>query len=149
MEDTRFEGLSKLAAELIDRVDSLEAERAGLMDRVIALEAERAEMDKRASEAKPAVGEAAVDTAVACLVKAGALEPGEAPKARAAMLADPESLYRVLPEIVDAQAQAKTASAAADALRLRGGEVAAGQPARAASSVDESLDRALRMLRLD
>lgn len=148
MEDTRFEGLSKLAAELIDRVDSLEAERAGLMDRVIALEAERAEMDKRASEAKPAVGEAAVDTAVACLVKAGALEPGEAPKARAAMLADPESLYRVLPEIVDAQAQAKTASAA-DALRLRGGEVASGQPARAASSVDESLDRALRMLRLD
>ena len=147
MEDTRFEGLSKLAAELIDRVDSLEAERAGLMDRVIALEAERAEMDKRASEAKPAVGEAAVDTAVACLVKAGALEPGEAPKARAAMLADPESLYRVLPEIVDAQAQAKTASAA-DALRLRGGEVASGQPARAASSVDESLDRALRMLRL-
>ena len=148
MEDTRFEGLSKLAAELIDRVDSLEAERAGLMDRVIALEAERAEMDKRASEAKPAVGEAAVDTAVACLVKAGALEPGEAPKARAAMLADPESLYRVLPAIVDAQAQAKTASAA-DALRLRGGEVASGQPARAASSVDESLDRALRMLRLD
>ena len=148
MEDTRFEGLSKLAAELIDRVDSLEAERAGLMDRVIALEAERAEMDKRASEAKPAVGEAAVDTAVACLVKAGALEPGEAPKARAAMLADPESLYRVLPEIVDAQAQAKTASAA-DALRLRGGEVASGQPARAASSVDESLDRALRTLRLD
>ena len=148
MEDTRFEGLSKLAAELIDRVDSLEAERAGLMDRVIALEAERAEMDKRASEAKPAVGEAAVDTAVACLVKAGALEPGEAPKARAAMLADPESLYRVLPEIVDAQAQAKTASAA-DALRLRRGEVASGQPARAASSVDESLDRALRMLRLD
>ena len=148
MEDTRFEGLSKLAAELIDRVDSLEAERAGLMDRVIALEAERAEMDKRASEAKPAVGEAAVDTAVACLVKAGALEPGEAPKARAAMLADPESLYRVLPEVVDAQAQAKTASAA-DALRLRGGEVASGQPARAASSVDESLDRALRMLRLD
>ena len=148
MEDTRFEGLSKLAAELIDRVDSLEAERAGLMDRVIALEAERAEMDKRASEARPAVGEAAVDTAVACLVKAGALEPGEAPKARAAMLADPESLYRVLPEIVDAQAQAKTASAA-DALRLRGGEVASGQPARAASSVDESLDRALRMLRLD
>ena len=148
MEDTRFEGLSKLAAELIDRVASLEAERAGLMDRVIALEAERAEMDKRASEAKPAVGEAAVDTAVACLVKAGALEPGEAPKARAAMLADPESLYRVLPEIVDAQAQAKTASAA-DALRLRGGEVASGQPARAASSVDESLDRALRMLRLD
>lgn len=148
MEDTRFEGLSKLASELIDRVDSLEAERAGLMDRVIALEAERAEMDKRASEAKPAVGEAAVDTAVACLVKAGALEPGEAPKARAAMLADPESLYRVLPEIVDAQAQAKTASAA-DALRLRGGEVASGQPARAASSVDESLDRALRMLRLD
>ena len=148
MEDTRFEGLSKLAAELIDRVDSLEAERAGLMDRVIALEAARAEMDKRASEAKPAVGEAAVDTAVACLVKAGALEPGEAPKARAAMLADPESLYRVLPEIVDAQAQAKTASAA-DALRLRGGEVASGQPARAASSVDESLDRALRMLRLD
>ena len=148
MEDTRFEGLSKLAAELIDRVDSLEAERAGLMDRVIALEAERAEMDKRASEAKPAVGEAAVATAVACLVKAGALEPGEAPKARAAMLADPESLYRVLPEIVDAQAQAKTASAA-DALRLRGGEVASGQPARAASSVDESLDRALRMLRLD
>lgn len=148
MEETRFEGLSKLAAELIDRVDSLEAERAGLMDRVIALEAERAEMDKRASEAKPAVGEAAVDTAVACLVKAGALEPGEAPKARAAMLADPESLYRVLPEIVDAQAQAKTASAA-DALRLRGGEVASGQPARAASSVDESLDRALRMLRLD
>ena len=148
MEDTRFEGLSKLAAELIDRVDSLEAERAGLMDRVIALEAERAEMDKRASEAKPAVGEAAVDTAVACLVKAGALEPGEAPKARAAMLADPESLYRVLPEIVDAQAQAKTASAA-DALRLRGGEVASGQPARAASSVDESLDRALRRLRLD
>ena len=148
MEDTRFEGLSKLAAELIDRVDSLEAERAGLMDRVIALEAERAEMDKRASEAKPAVGEAAVDTAVACLIKAGALEPGEAPKARAAMLADPESLYRVLPEIVDAQAQAKTASAA-DALRLRGGEVASGQPARAASSVDESLDRALRMLRLD
>ena len=148
MEDTGFEGLSKLAAELIDRVDSLEAERAGLMDRVIALEAERAEMDKRASEAKPAVGEAAVDTAVACLVKAGALEPGEAPKARAAMLADPESLYRVLPEIVDAQAQAKTASAA-DALRLRGGEVASGQPARAASSVDESLDRALRMLRLD
>ena len=148
MEDTRFEGLSKLAAELIDRVDSLEAERAGLMDRVIALEAERAEMDKRASEATPAVGEAAVDTAVACLVKAGALEPGEAPKARAAMLADPESLYRVLPEIVDAQAQAKTASAA-DALRLRGGEVASGQPARAASSVDESLDRALRMLRLD
>ena len=148
MEDTRFEGLSKLAAELIDRVDSLEAERAGLMDRVIAMEAERAEMDKRASEAKPAVGEAAVDTAVACLVKAGALEPGEAPKARAAMLADPESLYRVLPEIVDAQAQAKTASAA-DALRLRGGEVASGQPARAASSVDESLDRALRMLRLD
>lgn len=148
MEDTRFEGLSKLAAELIDRVDSLEAERVGLMDRVIALEAERAEMDKRASEAKPAVGEAAVDTAVACLVKAGALEPGEAPKARAAMLADPESLYRVLPEIVDAQAQAKTASAA-DALRLRGGEVASGQPARAASSVDESLDRALRMLRLD
>lgn len=148
MEDTRFEGLSKLAAELIDRVDSLEAERAGLMDRVIALEAERAEMDKRASEAKPVVGESAVDTAVACLVKAGALEPGEAPKARAAMLADPESLYRVLPEIVDAQAQAKTASAA-DALRLRGGEVASGQPARAASSVDESLDRALRMLRLD
>ena len=148
MEDTRFEGLSKLAAELIDRVDSLEAERAGLMDRVIALEAERAEMDKRASEAKPAVGEAAVDTAVACLVKAGALEPGEAPKARAAMLADPESLYRVLPEIVDAQALAKTASPA-DALRLRGGEVASGQPARAASSVDESLDRALRMLRLD
>lgn len=148
MEETRFEGLSKLAAELIDRVDSLEAERAGLMDRVIALEAERAEMDKRASEARPAVGEAAVDTAVACLVKAGALEPGEAPKARAAMLADPESLYRVLPEIVDAQAQAKTASAA-DALRLRGGEVASGQPARAASSVDESLDRALRMLRLD
>ena len=148
MEDTRFEGLSKLAAELIDRVDSLEAERAGLMDRVIALEAERSEMDKRASEAKPAVGEAAVDTAVACLVKAGALEPGEAPKARAAMLADPESLYRVLPEIVDAQAQAKTASAA-DALRLRGGEVASGQPARAASSVDESLDRALRMRRLD
>ena len=56
MEDTRFEGLSKLASELIDRVDSLEAERAGLMDRVIALEAERAEMDTRASEAKPAVG---------------------------------------------------------------------------------------------
>lgn len=149
MEDTRLEGLSKLASELIARVDSLEAERDGLMSRVIAMEAERSELDKRASEApRPVVGEAAVDTAVACLVKAGALEPGQASQARATMLADPEALYRVLPGIVDAQAQAKTA-AAADALSLRGGEVASGQAARAASPVDESLDRALRALRLD
>ena len=128
--------LTKLAEDLTDRVDELEKENAGL--RVLSRQA--LEQVKEASAA-PAASSEAIEETLDALCKAGALEESQRDDSRRILSEDPDAVHRILRRVLDAQGQAKEASAE-EAPDLSGGRLVSAP----AKGKEECMDRMMAIL---
>lgn len=113
MADSMNDNLVKLASDLTDRVEQLEAANARLIQANLGLVAEatlKQGQSKTASQEK-AVSEETVDKTLDLMVKAGALDESQVAEGKQYFMTDPEAPHRILQRLLDAQIQTKTASA--------------------------------------
>lgn len=137
-----MEALEKLATEMTDRIAELEKENGSLKAQ---LATANEALTKKAAEdnaPKNVVPEDIADATVKALVKAGALLDSQVDESKRVFMTDATAPHRVLMRILDAQDQAKTASARAnDNFDVNGGRIADTQPVKNKPYEDDCLDR--------
>jgi len=138
--DEALEKMTKLANELCDQLEKVEAENELLKTRL-------AEQLKIASEAPQQVVKTAsaevVQATCDALVKAGSISADQVEDCKKAFNEDPEAAHRTLVQILNAPAQEKTASVEAD---LSGGTLVSGTAKQASQ---DGLDSVLQILGLN
>lgn len=137
-----IESLTKLAEDLTARVDSLEKENQKL--RSLAKEASAA---KTETVEVPKAGESVIQNTCDRLVEVGAITEAQVPQAKMAYMNDPEAAFRTIQAILDAQIQAKSASALED-VDLSGGRLIHGAQDTGNSAYADSMERMERILGL-
>lgn len=115
--DEALEQMTKLANELCDQLEKVEAENKSLKEQLAQV--------KTASEAPaaPVVSAEVVQATCDALVKAGSISAEQVEDCKKAFTEDPEAAHRTLVQILNAPAQEKTASVEAD---LSGGTLVSG-----------------------
>jgi predicted phage gp36 major capsid-like protein len=117
MQDEVLEQMTKLANDLCDQLEKVEAENKSLKEQLAQV--------KTASEAPkdPVVSAEVVQATCDALVKAGSISAEQVEDCKKAFTEDPEAAHRTLVQILNAPAQEKTASVEAD---LSGGTLVSG-----------------------
>ena len=137
-----MEDLEKLATEMTDRIAELEKENGALKEQ---LATANEALTKKAAEdnaPKEVVPADVADATVQALVKAGALLDSQADESKRIFMQDATAAHRVITRILDAQNQAKTASArTGDNFDVSGGRLADAQPVKNRPYEDDCIDR--------
>ena len=118
--DEALEKMTKLANELCDQLEKVEAENKSLKEQLSQV--------KTASEvpAAPVASDDVVQATCDALVKAGRLEQDQVATCKEAFLKDPDAAHRTIVQLLNAPAQEKTAHAEED---VSGGKLVTSAPA--------------------
>lgn len=125
--EANTEQLTKLAQELIERVDSLEQENKTLKEQ---LNSQVKQASAKAEAAPVVVPDYMIDATIAKLVKVGSLTEDQIPQSKEVFHNDLTAPHRLLQHFLDAQLQAKTAAAEADG-NITGGTLVSNQEGKA------------------
>ena len=118
--DEALEKMTKLATELCDKLEAVEAENKSLKEQL--------SQTKTASEvpAAPVVSADVVQKTCDALVKAGRLDAEQVELCKEAFMKDPDAAHRTIVQLLNAPAQEKTAHVEED---VSGGKLVTGSPA--------------------
>jgi hypothetical protein len=115
--DENLEKMTKLANDLCDQLEKVEAENKSLKEQLA--------QTKTASEvpAAPVVSAEVVQSTCDALLKAGSISEDQVEDCKKAFTEDPEAVHRAFVQVLNAPAQMKSASAETD---LSGGTLVSG-----------------------
>lgn len=136
--DEALEQMTKLANELCDQLEKVEAENKSLKEQLA-----QTKTASEAPKAAPVVSAEVAQSTCDALVKAGSISADQVEDCKKAFIEDPEAAHRTLVEILNAPAQEKTASVEAD---LSGGTLVSGTTKQASQ---DGLDSVLQILGLN
>ena len=133
--DDALEKMTKLANDLCDQLERVEAENKSLKEQLEA----QTKTASAAPAAAPVASAEAVQATCEALVKAGRLEADQVDLCKEAFLKDPDAAHRTIVQLLTAPAQEKAASVEED---VSGGTLVNG------SAAAESEDKYAAMFRI-